>query len=107
VEHLGAWWRTHYLPALEVGNIDEAVLGQVCGDLWGAIESLRGPLSLVQKALGGRVFSPELYGAPNEVRPDGSVLGTLDLEAVQPELAAWLSVPADHGSPSGATTASQ
>jgi 4-phytase/acid phosphatase len=64
---------------VEVGGVDEAVHGQICGDLWSTIESLRGPLALMQKALGGPVFSPEIYGKKNEILADGTITGTLEL----------------------------
>jgi 4-phytase/acid phosphatase len=72
-----------YLPVeagmVQVHGAGEAVRGQIGDDLWGAIRSLSGPLSLVQKALGGAVFSPELYGIKNEVLDDGTITGTLEL----------------------------
>ena len=79
-----------YLP-IESGMVDieglgEAVRGRLGGDLWAAIESLRGPLSQVQKALGGPVFSPEIYGDPNTIGDDGSINGTLRLACYASDL---------------------
>lgn len=71
---------------VEVQGLGDAVRGRLGGDLWTAIESLRGPLSAVQRALGGPVFSPEIYGDENSIGDDGSIRGTLQLAGFASDL---------------------
>jgi 4-phytase/acid phosphatase len=87
VHHLPLEEPTRYDPLflpidsgmVQIHGLDEAIAGRIGGSLWHAIESLSGPLSRLQEALGGPVFSPEIYGEPNTITPDGDIRGTLKL----------------------------